>query len=165
MKTLMFALAAVTILALGAEARADVYFCGQGNLTVQSSSENEVGMVVSEATGLDASGTIVAKMNNYYQNGAGDYWTSALGSKDLEGGTSCWLLAGSAKQSKPSGKSAWQCSYPTITSISPNGFSVSYTDPRSYEVVEFATFRGSSFDPTTLKSEHGGPNCPPQGQN
>lgn len=164
MKKILFALAAMAAFGFAAEARADVYFCGQGKVSAAPMTNNEVGLVISEATSATQSGTVVAKMNNFYGDGAGNYWTSGLSTKPLEGGTSCWLLAGSTKQSKPSGKSAWGCGYATVNDISNEGFSVTFQDSRDPKIMFIASFLGDSFDMTTLSTTHGGPNCPPPGQ-
>jgi hypothetical protein len=164
MKHAILATLAMATVFAATEARADVYFCGQGIVNVQSASPNEVGMVISQATSPTSPSTIVAKMDNFYGKGAGGYWTSGLGQQTLSGGTSCWILAASSKQSNPSGASKWACDYPTITSILPNGFTVSFTDPSTFQVVQFASFSGQSFDAKTLSSSTGGPNCPPPGQ-
>lgn len=164
MKHALLATLALATVFAAAEARADVYFCGQGVANVQSASQNEVGVVISQATNATTAGTIVAKMNNKYGNGAGSYWTSGMGPVNLQGGTSCWLVAASSKQSSPSGESKWACDYPTITSILPNGFTASFTDPTTFMPVQFVSFSGSSFDPKSLIVDQTGPNCPPPGQ-
>ncbi|MDJ1158562.1 hypothetical protein QNA08_09975 [Chelatococcus sp. SYSU_G07232] len=156
--------AAIATLALTTGARADVYFCGQGNLTVQSPSTNEMGMIVATATNPTTANQIVYKLDNYYKEGAGAYWTQGYGTVQLTGGTSCWLLAASSKQSTPSGSSQWACDIPTAIIPQPNGFTVSWMDPRNYQVVQFANFTGPSFDPNSLYAYAGGPNCPPAGQ-
>lgn len=155
-------IAAGCLLASGV-VQADVFFCGQGTLTINASTSNEVGVVISEAKSNTDSGKVVAKMNNYHGKGAGPYWDTGMGPVKLEGGPGCYLVAISSKNATP-GSGSWTCDIASVTSVAQNGFTFSATDPNTYKIVAFGQFAGLQFDPTKLETETKGPNCPPPGQ-